>query len=74
MKTKTPRTDKQVFPRGAYGQSAVSADFARQLEAENAALKSRVAELETLASFDTCPRCGVRFLMKKTVDTKSAEA
>ena len=50
MKTKTPRTDKQVFPRGAYGQSAVSADFARQLEAENAALKSRVAELETLAA------------------------
>ena len=49
MKTKTPRTDKQVFPKGAYGQSAVSADFARQLEAENAALKSRVAELEKLA-------------------------
>ena len=81
MKTKTPRTDKQVFPKGAYGQSAVSADFARQLErelaaleAENAALKSRVAELETLASFDTCPRCGVRFLTKKTVDAKSAKA
>lgn len=34
MKTKTPRTDKQVFPKGAYGQSAVSADFARQLERE----------------------------------------
>jgi len=49
MKTKTPRTDKQVFPKGAYGQQAVSADFARQLEAENAALKSRVAELEKLA-------------------------
>ena len=32
--TKTPRTDKQVFPKGAYGQSAVSADFARQLERE----------------------------------------
>lgn len=47
--TKTPRTDKQVFPKGAYGQQAVSADFARQLEAENAALKSRVAELEKLA-------------------------
>lgn len=31
---KTPRTDKQVHPKGAYGQSAVSADFARQLERE----------------------------------------